>query len=540
KGLLEKIEDYEHDLIIHSERSSCSKPIEYLPVYQWFINVKDFTQEIIESGELMKWYPEKQKQRLIDWAEGLEWNWVISRQRFFGTPIPFWYCLDCGEIIPPNREDLPLNPVDKSPPIKQCAKCKSKNIVGEKDVCDCWIDSSLTPLEISKWTVDDEFFKRAYLDAKVHRSQGYEIIRTWLFYTLFRCKILTGKPPFYEAMINGMVAGPDGRHMSKSLGNYIAPEEVMPEFGSDAIRYWTAMGSLGDDYPFEFTWINLQTKQAVSNENIMLERQKLPEDKFNKKYRRKFEQLTGASRFLTKIWNAYRFLFLNLNKIKIDNIEVNLKQISPIECYFFSEFNKNLDRISSYFDGYNWHEAVMVLRTFFWNDICDNYVEAIKHKFYSEDEDTRKNSLKNALNLFYKLLRIFSVIMPYISEEIYSILYNQFKYHKSIHLEKWPLKYKKISDESAAAGKMIIEIIKVLRMQKSKLQIPLNQNLKRVILVSDPNQLKYINTLKEDIKSTIRIDNIELIERSQEKKISEKSDLKEDIEDLNIKVYICK
>jgi len=145
-----------------------------------------------------------------------------------------------------------------SPPIKQCPKCKSKNILGEKDVCDCWIDSSLTPLEISKWTEDAEFFRRAYMNAKVHRPQGYEIIRTWLFYTLFRCKILTGKAPFYEVLINGMVAGPDGRHMSKSLGNYIAPEEVMPEFGADSIRYWTAMGTLGDDYPFEFTWIDLQ------------------------------------------------------------------------------------------------------------------------------------------------------------------------------------------------------------------------------------------------------------------------------------------
>ncbi|MFX1453560.1 MAG: class I tRNA ligase family protein, partial [Promethearchaeota archaeon] len=118
EGLIEKVENYEHSIIIHSERSSCRKPIEYLPVYQWFINVKDFTEEIIESGEKMRWYPEKQKQRLIDWAEGLDWNWVISRQRFFGTPIPFWYCKDCGEIIPPKREDLPLNPMKCPPPIK--------------------------------------------------------------------------------------------------------------------------------------------------------------------------------------------------------------------------------------------------------------------------------------------------------------------------------------------------------------------------------------------------------------------------------------
>jgi valyl-tRNA synthetase len=539
-GLIEKIDDYEHSIIIHSERSSCRKPIEYLPVYQWFINVKDFTDEIIESGEIMKWYPEKQKQRLIDWAKGLDWNWVISRQRFFGTPIPFWFCNECGEIIPPNREDLPLDPREVSSPLKECPICKSNNIIGEKDICDCWIDSSISPLEISRWTEDDNFFKRTYMEAKVHRSQGYEIIRTWLFYSLFRCKILTGKAPFYEAIINGMVAGPDGRHMSKSLGNYIAPEEVMPEFGADSIRYWTAMGSLGDDYPFEFTWINLENKQPVSNEIILKEIEKLPEDKFNKKYRRRFEQLIGASRFLTKIWNAYRFLYLNLNKIKLNNIDINPKELSTIDCFFFSEFNENLNLITNYFDGYNWHGATMILRTFFWSEICDNYIEAIKHKFYAEDQRTREISLKNALNLFYKLLTISSVIIPFISEEIYSILYKQFKDLDSIHLENWPMSYEDIPEGLAEYGKLGIDIIKFLRTLKSKLQIPLNQSVGRIILISDTNQLKNIEILKEDIKNTIRIKNLEIIGKPLEKSIKEKPDLKENMEDQNIIVYFFK
>jgi len=540
EGLIEKIDYYEHNLIIHSERPSCRKPIEYLPVYQWFINVKDFKDEIIESGELMKWYPEKQKQRLIDWAEGLDWNWVISRQRVFGTSIPFWYCKDCDEIIPPKREDLPLDPVKVSPPVEECPKCKSHNIIGEKDVCDCWIDSSITPLEISNWKEDDDFFKRAYMDAKVHRPQGYEIIRTWLFYTLFRCKVLTGKAPFYEAMINGMVAGPDGRHMSKSLGNYIAPEEVMPEFGTDAIRYWTAMGSLGDDYPFEFTWINLQTKQPMSNEFILAERQKLLESKFNKKYRRRFEQLIGASKFLTKIWNAYRFLYLNLNKIKMTDIEINTKDLSAIDAYFFSEFNKNLDLITNYYDGYNWHEATMILRTFFWNDICDNYIEAIKHKFYSEDKQTRESSLKNALNLFYRLLNISSIIMPFISEEIYSILFKKYTNLKSIHLENWPTPYENISQELAERGKLGIEIIKFLRMNKSKLQIPLNQEISKVFILTEKNKIIDFKNLKEDIMNTIRIDDLEIIDKSMENSIKEKPDLKQEIKELNISVYIFK
>ena len=130
--------------------------------------------------------------------------------------------------------------------------------------------------------------------------------------------------------------------------------------------------------------------------------------------------------------------------------------------------------------------------------------------------------------------------MPYISEEIYSILYKQFKNLKSIHLERWPLHYEDISDDAVNNGKIIIEIIKFLRMQKSMLQIPLNQSLRKVILISDQKYLKIIKNLKEDIKSTIRIENLEIIEKSQEKKIGDKSDLKEDIEELSIRVYIYK
>ena len=539
-GLIEKIENYDHSIIIHSERSSCRKPIEYIPVYQWFINVKDFTDEIIKSGETMKWFPEKHKQRLIDWAKGLDWNWVISRQRVFGTPIPFWYCLDCGEIIPPNKESLPLDPVKTSAPIVECPNCKSEKIRGEKDVCDCWIDSSISPLVIAKWEEDEVFFKRAYTNAKIHRAQGYEIIRTWLFYTLFRCKKLTGKAPFYETMINGMVAGPDGKHMSKSLGNSISPDEVMPIFGADAIRYWAAMGSLGDDYPFDFIWQNLQTKQPVSNEFIMKEKENLTEDKFNKKYRRKFEQLIGAGRFLTKIWNAYRFLFLNLSKIEIDNIDVKPDELAEIDSFFFSEFNKNLDLITENLDRYNWHGSTMILRNFFWNEICDNYIEAIKHKFYSEDQKTRETSLKNALNLLYQILKILSIIMPFISEEIYSILFNRFNNLKSIHLERWPLPYENISGDLVEIGKFGIEIIKFVRMNKSKLQIPLNQEISKVIILVEGKELHFSDDIKEDIKNTIRIGELEFIEKSRENSIIEKPDLKQYIESLNITVYIFK
>ncbi len=539
-GLLEKTEDYEHRIVIHSERSSCRKPIEYLPVYQWFINVKDFTDEIIESGNVMNWYPEKHKQRLIDWCEGLDWNWVISRQRVFGTPIPFWFCKECNEIIPPRVEDLPLDPVKTPTPVDKCPKCKSKNLHGEKDVCDCWIDSSITPLAIAKWLEDDDFFEKTYTKAKVHRPQGYEIIRTWLFYTLFRCKKLTGKAPFYETMINGMVAGPDSRKMSKSFGNIVSPEEVMPEFGADAIRQWAALGTLGDDYPLEYTWYDIHKKQPVAEDIIKKEREKLREDKFNKKYRRKFEQLIGASRFNTKVWNAYRFLYVNSSKIDLSDIDIKISELSPIDSYIYSEFNNVLNAVKLALDGYNWHEAFINLKTFFWNEMCDNYIEGIKYKFYSDDKLESTFALKNALNIFYKVLKIFAIFMPFITEEIHEIIYKRFTKLKSIHLEQFPVEYKNLSEAKASHGKFILEMIKNLRNFKSKFGIPLNQGLPKMILLTTKTLSELNRETITAIKKTIRINELQILDKIDPNLVNKEKVSKGTIDEMGITTYFFK
>jgi valyl-tRNA synthetase len=538
-GLIEKVEDYEHSVIIHSERSSCRRPIEYLPVDQWFINLKDYSEEIIDSAQSMKWYPEKHKQRLVDWATGLDWNWVISRQRVFGTPIPFWYCKDCGYIIAPNKEYLPIDPVKNVPPFKKCPECSSDSIVPEKDVCDCWIDSSITPLVISKWLDDEDFYKKIYIDAEMLRPQGYEIIRTWMFYTLFRCRVLTGIVPFTEAMINGMVAGPDGRHMSKSYGNIVSPDEVIPDFGTDVIRQWAAMGSLGDDYPFEFTWINKQSKQPMSNEKVLAEQKRLPASKFNNKYERNFEQLVGASRFLTKMWNAYRFLYLNVRNIELSNLSVKISDLTEIESYFFNQFNEILKQSTDYFDQYNWHEGLMVLRSFFWEDLCDNYIEAIKFRFYSDDTEIKTNAIKNALNLFYRILITLSFIMPFICEEIHEILYKDYYPVKSLLFESWTNPYEKILLEKSEKGRLIILTIKALRNIKSTLKMPLNQEISRVVISTKNSTLLQLDQFT-DIKETLRINEFGVIDSSMKSKLPEKFDYSETNEDLEGSIYICK
>lgn len=536
-GFLEKIEDYEHRVVVHTERSSCKKPIEYIPVQQWFIKVREFTGDIIKSSENMKWFPEKHKVRLIDWCESLDWDWVISRQRVFGTPIPFWYCNDCGEIFTPKRADLPVDPAREGAPLKECSKCNSKEIIGESSVCDCWIDSSITPLAISKWKIDDSFFDQTYMKAQVHRPQGYEIIRTWLFYTIFRCKKLTGKDPFSEVMINGMVAGPDGRKMSKSFGNIVSPDEVLPLFGSDAIRQWAAMGSLGDDYPFEYSWIELNSKQVISKEKIEKERENLPLKKFNNKYRRKFNQLIGAQKFLTKIWNAYRFL----NKdIELNDLEIDIKDLSPIDAYFYNQYNVVLKKITDSFEGYNWHEGFAAFRTFFWSQLCDDYIEAIKWKFYEQDDKIRQSSLKTVLNLMLRVLKILAFISPFMTEEIYSILFQRYTNKKSIHLEMWPEAYDGISESLAEQGKIGIDVIKTLRWNKATNKIPLNQELSKVVVVCEEENVNILQDLALDIKNIIRIRDLQIINKNEEGNVTEKPEIDDNLEELKIRLLIFK
>ncbi|WP_297514694.1 valine--tRNA ligase, partial [Thermococcus sp.] len=200
-GLLYKKEKIRHRVLRHTERSSCMAPIELLPKKQWFIKVKDFTDEIVKVAKEINWYPEDMFLRLKDWAESMDWDWVISRQRVFGTPIPFWVC-DNGEVILPDEKDLPVDPRFDKPPRKCSDGSEPKPVT---DVLDCWVDSSITPLIITRWheaIKGDEEAKRWFEHnfPTALRPQGTDIIRTWAFYTIFRTYMLTGQKPWKDIL----------------------------------------------------------------------------------------------------------------------------------------------------------------------------------------------------------------------------------------------------------------------------------------------------------------------------------------------------
>lgn len=434
-GRLVKEENLVHQVLSHTERSSCMTPIEFLPVPQWLIKVRPFKDRIIEGGKRIKWFPDFMMGRLTDWVESLDWDWIISRQRVFGTPIPFWYCEDCNEIIPARAEDLPVNPAVDSPPTDACPKCGSEKIVGAKDVCDCWIDSSITPLFVTGWEKDKELFGRTY--PMTVRPQGYDIIRTWLFYTLFRCLFLTDKVPFEEALLNGMVMGPDNRKMSKSYGNVIGPDEVLTKYSADALRQWTTAAALGEDYPF--TW----------------------------------ERVEAGQRLLTKIWNASRFTATHLvgykPKTKLEGLE-----LSPLDHWILRRLDEVIEALTEDLDNYRF-TTFSKIREFFWHEFCDHYLEAVKPRLYEPDRFGRAshNAAKFVLyTVLYNSLKLFAPFTPFITEEIYHKALGAPE-GKSIHILKWPRPLKVADSKKAQIGGIIKDVIAEGRRLKSKSGIPL-------------------------------------------------------------------
>ncbi|MDR1721703.1 MAG: valine--tRNA ligase, partial [Methanobrevibacter sp.] len=276
-GCVEKQEKVEQNV---GQCWRCDTPIEILVKKQWFVNANKLNQDIKDATEEIKWVPEHMKSRLLNWADSMQWDWCISRQRIFATPIPVWFCNDCGKVHLAIEEELPVDPTQSNPiaidengnKIDFVCECGSKSFKAEEDVLDTWMDSSISPLSIAGWP--DESYKN-YFPADL-RPQGHDIIRTWAFYTILRTKALTGLKPFNEIEINGMVFGEDGYKMSKSRGNVIAPDDVINQYGADALRIWAANSLPGSDLPFDW------------------------------------KDIKYAYKFLRKFWNAFRFLSMQI------------------------------------------------------------------------------------------------------------------------------------------------------------------------------------------------------------------------------------
>jgi len=470
-GLLEKTEKISHDVGVCWR---CKTPIEILERKQWFMKTRILTDDVEKNALEIKWYPDHMKYRLIDWARSLDWDWVISRQRVFATPIPIWYCEKCGETILAEPEWLPIDPKLEPPKIQSCPKCGHDRFIPERDVFDTWFDSSITCAVHAGWP-DRKDWRRLF-PADLHPS-GMDIIRTWAYYLMVRHLALFEEKPYKSCLINGMVLGSDGRKMSKSLGNYIATSEVFGKYGADATRQWAASGgATGSDIPFR--WPDVEY----------------------------------GWRFLIKLWNAARFASLHLRDYK-PNEDVELQLLDK---WLLSKLEKTTRKAGDAMENCQFNIAMEEVRTFTWHVLCDQYIEAIKDRLYKPEaygEEKKRAAQYTLYTAIYRVLRLLAPFIPHVTEEIYQTMYAEDEGYKSIHVSPWPTPNEKmIDDEAEARGDKVMALIAEVRKDKAERRMPLNTPVKRLrIFAGNREEAQAFIQGKDDIVGTCKIEEIKVL-----------------------------
>ena len=442
----------------------CKTPVEILLKEQWFVAVRDLIEKTKVAADEMKWVPEHMKSRMVNWADSMEWDWCISRQRIFATPIPVWYCKDCGKVILPDVEDLPIDPTVDKP--KHACECGCEEFIPEVDVLDTWMDSSISPLSIAGWP-DEDYVN--HFPSNI-RPQGHDIIRTWAFYTTLRCIALTGQKPFDDIVINGMVFGEDGNKMSKSRPEFVVgPEEVIEKYGADPLRTWAANSVPGSDVIFDW------------------------------------KDIKHGYRFLRKFWNAFRFISMQIfdEEVTYDEVKDNL---GPLDLWILSKLNNLNKTVDKAFDEYNFAQTITPIERFFWHDFCDEYIEAVKYRLYTDVSDESRKAAKYTLRTVVETsLKLMAPIAPFFTEEVY-----QYFSDESIHTTLWPEVYEElISEEMETKGETTVELIDEVRRFKSASKIPLNAELAEVnVYTSDDDLVDVFNQFDDDIKGTLKINDL--------------------------------
>ncbi|RLF51770.1 MAG: valine--tRNA ligase [Thermoplasmata archaeon] len=434
----------------------CKTPIEFIEAEQWFLKILPFKEKILEVAKQMKWYPEYMFKRLEEWVNSLKWDWVISRQRYFATPIPVWECENCKEVVLAKEEQCYVDPTIDSPPVEKCPKCGGK-LKGCEDVFDTWMDSSITPLYNTFWQRDEKLFKKLYPMSL--RPQAHDIIRTWAFYTILRCFLLTDEKPFEEVMIDGFILAPDGKPMHTSLGNVVDPLEIIEEYGSDALRYYAATCKLGEDNPF------------------------------------RYKDLVRGIRLMNKLWNVEKFIG-SIVKEKPNEVKLHL-----IDKWILSLYSKLVKRVTEYMERFEYSNAMKEIEYFLWHEFADHYIEMVKHRVYEKKDDS---ALYTLYTIGLGIAKLFAPFLPFIAEEIYHNFYRNFEEDESIHVSKWPSPLL-VDEEAEKEGEKVKIVIARIREWKSKQGMPLNAPIEKVTIYGNVDAL-------DIIAGTLKIKNIEISE----------------------------
>ncbi|MGN6205560.1 valine--tRNA ligase [Humibacter sp.] len=451
------------------------RPLEIVSTRQWYLTNgardKRLSERLIELGREIDWHPDFMRVRYENWIGGLSGDWLVSRQRFFGVPIPVWYPVnedgetDFDHPILPARDQLPVDPtIDTAPGFEESQRGAPGGFVGEVDILDTWATSSLTPQIVGGWERDPELFESVFpYDL---RPQGQDIIRTWLFSTLLRAQLEEGVAPWKHAALSGFIVDPDRKKMSKSKGNVVTPADILEQHGSDSVRYWAASSRLGTDSAFD------------------------PQNP---------TQIKIGRRLAIKVLNAAKFI--------LGFPEGDSTVTESLDRSMLAGLADVVAEATKALDDYDHAKALEVTESFFWA-FCDDYLELVKERAYSEGPGA--GSAVAALRLALStMLRLFAPFIPFATEEAWSWFQAG-----SVHAAQWPS-----SDEvRAAASEATPHVLKAtsgvltgIRGAKTAAKASQKAPVARAVITAPDEELRAIEQAGADIRAVGRIAELEFV-----------------------------
>ncbi|HEX2926273.1 MAG TPA: valine--tRNA ligase [Ruminiclostridium sp.] len=488
QGLLIDSQNITHTVAVHER---CGKEIEIIPSKQWYIDILSKKELFLKAADKINWYPEYMKNRYILWVENLKWDWCISRQRYFGVPIPVWYCKSCGEAVTASEDMLPVNPLETAP--ERACPCGCKEFIPESSVFDTWATSSVSPQINSKWGEENDISDR--LLPMSMRTQAHEIIRTWAFYSIVKSLYHTGEIPWKDIMICGYVLAKKGEKISKSKNNAgLSPSELIETHSADVIRYWAANSRLGTDTFFSS------------------------------------DELGIARRFITKLWNALKFSASHLEDFGLHAASTEYPVNSafpedktdttngktglmPVDRWIIERCRQTIYEASKCLDQYEIGLARHQIDEFFWKDFCDYYLEIVKERLYQPEKHGYAERCSAQAALYFSalyVLKLYAIYVPHITEYLYQEFFRQKEGCISIHKLHWE-KVCRIDKEIITFGEQLKSVISDTRKYKSENSLSMKTEVEKVTIKCDGVYADMFSQTIGDIKACCNAANIDII-----------------------------
>ncbi len=448
------------------------RPLEFISTRQWFVRLLDKKDDLLATGDRIRWHPDFMRLRYRNWTENLNVDWCVSRQRYFGVPFPVWYPLDAdgrpdhAHPLVADAAVLPVDPtVDVPPGYRAEQRDRPGGFTAEADVFDTWFTSSLTPQIGAGWVLDPE--RHARLFPADIRPQSHEIIRTWAFYTIAKAMLHERTVPWHHVVISGWILDPDRKKMSKSKGNVVTPMHLLDEYTADGVRYWAASARLGTDTAFD--------------EKV----------------------LKVGKRLVTKLYNAGKFVLAQAGpEAAID---------AELDRAFVQRLRELVARVSAAFEAFDYAHALQDTEAFFWRDFTDTYLELVKHRARDEAGGSAIAGLRLGLQT---LLRLFAPVLPYVTDEVWSWVFAAETGHPSIHRAPWPT-----VDELAAVVPptdpgcfdVAVACFAAINKAKSEGGVSPGRGVARLVLSAAPDTLRRLAAVESDVWSAARVEGREVV-----------------------------